>query len=640
MNRDTDRAKLFGRRAAFLGVAKLALLGGLAGRMYYLQIIEGSRYATLADENRINIRLLPPPRGRILDRFGKPLADNEINYRVLIVAEDTEKAGGMKATLERLSQIVDISQKDIQRVLRDARRRRSFVPIKVVENLTWEEVASIQVNSPDLPGIDIDVGQSRNYPNGETLAHVLGYVAQVSETDLTGDPLLELPGFRIGKAGVEKVHDLALRGAGGTSQVEVNALGRIKRELERKEGEPGVEIELTIDVELQKFVEQRVGEESAAVVVLDIHTGEILAMSSQPGFDPNAFNKGLTTTYWRSLVNNEKSPLINKALVGQYPPGSTFKMVVALAALEAGIIAPDQTIFCNGVTELGNARFHCWKKWGHGHMDMHEAIEQSCDIYFYEIAKRLGIDRIAEMSRRFGLGEPVDIDLPGARSGVIPTRDWKAATIGQPWQKGETLIAGIGQGYVLTTPLQLAVMTARLVNGGMAVQPHLTRNIGGKPAHAYEPARIDVSPRSLKLVADAMAAVVNSPKGTAKSSKIEDETMKMGGKTGTAQVRRISKSERDTRVLKNEELEWRERDHALFVGYAPVGAPRYAVSVVVEHGGSGSAAAAPIARDVLEEVQRRSILPPLPPKTVANDENQPDGEDSPLQSASLTGRSL
>ena len=411
MNRDTDRAKLFGRRAAFLGVAKLALLGGLAGRMYYLQIIEGSRYATLADENRINIRLLPPPRGRILDRFGKPLADNEINYRVLIVAEDTEKAGGMKATLERLSQIVDISQKDIQRVLRDARRRRSFVPIKVVENLTWEEVASIQVNSPDLPGIDIDVGQSRNYPNGETLAHVLGYVAQVSETDLTGDPLLELPGFRIGKAGVEKVHDLALRGAGGTSQVEVNALGRIKRELERKEGEPGVEIELTIDVELQKFVEQRVGEESAAVVVLDIHTGEILAMSSQPGFDPNTFNKELTTTYWRSLVNNEKSPLINKALVGQYPPGSTFKMVVALAALEAGIIAPDQTVFCNGVTELGNARFHCWKKWGHGHMDMHEAIEQSCDIYFYEIAKRLGIDRIAEMSRRFGLGEPVDICL-------------------------------------------------------------------------------------------------------------------------------------------------------------------------------------------------------------------------------------
>ncbi|MEQ9327236.1 MAG: penicillin-binding protein 2, partial [Rhodospirillales bacterium] len=573
-------------------------------------IVEGSRYATLADENRINIRLLPPPRGRILDRFGNPLADNEINYRALIVAEDTGKAGGMQATLERLARIVDISPKDIQRVLRDSKRRRSFVPIKVVENLTWEEVARIQVNSPDLPGIDIDVGQSRSYPNGETLAHVLGYVAQVSESDLTGDPLLELPGFRIGKAGVEKVHDLALRGAGGTSQVEVNALGRVKRELERKEGEPGAEVHLTIDLELQRYVEQRVGEESAAVVVLDVHTGEILAMSSQPGFDPNAFNKGLTNAYWRQLVGNEKSPLINKSIVGQYPPGSTFKMVVALAALEAGVITPDQTVFCNGMTELGNARFHCWKKWGHGHMDLHEAIEQSCDLYFYEIAKRLGIDRIAEMARRFGLGEPPDLDLPGARAGVMPTRDWKLATIGQSWQRGETLIAGIGQGYVLSTPLQLAVMTARLVNGGIAVQPHLTRRIGGTPVERPEPDALDVSAGSLKLIAEAMNAVVNGPKGTARAAAIEDPALAMGGKTGTAQVRRISKSERDTRVLKNEELEWRERDHALFVGYAPVSAPRFAVSVIVEHGGSGSTAAAPIARDVLLEVQRRNSLSP------------------------------
>lgn len=610
MNRDTDRAKMFGRRAAALGLAKLGLFGILAGRMYYLQVIEGSRYATLADENRINIRLLPPPRGRILDRFGNPLADNEINYRALIVAEDTGKAGGMEATLERLAQIVDISAKDIQRVLRDSKRRRSFVPIKVVENLTWEEVARIQVNSPDLPGIDIDVGQSRSYPNGETLAHVLGYVAQVSESDLTGDPLLELPGFRIGKAGVEKVHDLALRGAGGTSQVEVNALGRVKRELERKEGEPGAEVHLTIDLELQRYVEQRVGEESAAVVVLDVHTGEILAMSSQPGFDPNAFNKGLTTTYWRQLVGNEKSPLINKSIVGQYPPGSTFKMVVALAALEAGVITPDQSVFCNGVTELGNARFHCWKKWGHGHMNLHEAIEQSCDLYFYEIAKRLGIDRIADMARRFGLGEPPDLDLPGARAGTMPTRDWKLATIGQPWQRGETLIAGIGQGYVLTTPLQLAVMTARLVNGGVAVQPHLTSRIGGTPVSRPEPPPLDVSAGSLKLIAEAMSAVVNGPKGTARAAGIDDPALAMGGKTGTAQVRRISKSERDTRVLKNEELEWLERDHALFVGYAPVSAPRFAVSVIVEHGGSGSTAAAPIARDVLLEVQRRNNLSP------------------------------
>jgi penicillin-binding protein 2 len=628
MNRDTDRSKMFGRRAAVLGFAKLGLLGVLAGRMYYLQVIEGSRYATLADENRINIRLLPPPRGRILDRFGLPLAENETNYRALIVAEDTGKAGGMKATLDRLAKIVDISPKEIQRVMREAKRRRSFVPIKVVENLTWEDVASIQVNSPDLPGVDIDVGQSRNYPHGETLAHVLGYVAQVSEKDLTGDPLLELPGFRIGKAGVEKVHDLALRGAGGTSQVEVNALGRIKRELERKEGEPGAEVHLTIDLDLQRYVEQRVGDESAAAVVLDVHTGEILAMASQPGFDPNAFNKGLSSAYWRELVGNEKSPLINKALVGQYPPGSTFKMVVALAALEAGVISPDQTVFCNGHTELGNARFHCWKKWGHGHMDMHGAIQQSCDVYFYEIAKRLGIDRIAEMARRFGLGEAPDLDLPGARAGTIPTRDWKLATIGRNWQKGETLIAGIGQGYVLTTPLQLAVMTARLVNGGMAVEPRLTKSVGGREIEQAPPEAIDVSASSLKHIMESMSAVVNSPKGTAKGSRIEEESMAMGGKTGTAQVRRISKAERDTRVLKNEELEWRERDHALFVGYAPVNSPRFAVAVVVEHGGSGSTAAAPIARDILYEVQQRNLSTP----TVSRYGNDgPETADSGIQ---------
>ncbi|GAB6053799.1 penicillin-binding protein 2 [Magnetospira thiophila] len=613
MHGDNDRFKLFTRRAAVLGGGQLLLLSTLVGRMYYLQVMEAERYATLAEENRISMRLLPPPRGRILDHYGRLLAENRENYRVLVVAEQTND---LNATLDALAAIIPISDHERQRVLREVRRKRSFVPVTVKENLSWQDMARIEVNTPDLPGAQIDVGQTRHYPHGKELAHMLGYVAAVSEAEQTGDPLLQLPGFRIGKAGLEKVYDLALRGSGGTSQVEVNAFGRVIKEIARKEGQPGTEISLTIDMELQKLMADRLGEESGSAVVIDIHSGAIMAMVSSPSFDPNDFNKGLSSSQWKELVSDPRSPLTNKAIAGQYAPGSTFKMVVALAALERGIISPETEVFCNGHTTLGNARFHCWKRGGHGSVNLHHAIKQSCDVYFYEVARRTGIERIAAMARRLGLGSRLDIDLPGERSGLVPSDEWKRATIGVPWQQGETLISGIGQGYLLATPLQLAVMTARLANGGVEVSPFLTRSIvtPDKIIERAPPKRdtLGLVPGHLKLVRDAMTAVVNDIHGTAYRSRIPEENMQMAGKTGTVQVRRISKAERESGVLKNEDLPWKDRDHALFVAFAPVHAPRYAISVVVEHGGSGSGTAAPIARDIMRETLRRDPARSLP----------------------------
>jgi len=611
MHRDSERHKLFSRRAAMLIGGKTVLLSALVGRMYYLQVVDSDRYKTLAEENRINFRLLAPPRGRIVDRFGVPIADNQQNYRVVLIPEQT---GDVEETLLRLGRIISIGQNEKKQILRDVRRRRGFVPVTLRENLSWQDVAHIEVNMPDLPGVMIDVGQSRYYPFATETAHVLGYVAAVSEGETKGDPLLELPGFRIGKSGIEKVYDLALRGSSGSSQVEVNAFGRVIRELERSEGQPGTRLQLTIDSGLQQLTSKRLGDESGSVVVMDVHSGDVLAMVSTPGFDPNAFNKGLSTEQWNALVSNDKSPLINKSIGGHYAPGSAFKMIVALAALEKGVISADSEVFCSGKTQLGNATFHCWKKGGHGVVNLNAGISQSCDVYFYEIARRTGIERIAEMARRFGLGSRLGLDLPGEQAGLIPSDKWKKATIGAPWQKGETLLAGIGQGYVLATPLQLAVMTARLVNGGVAVTPHLTRDViteqGPIRRQAKKPETLGVLPGHLALIREAMDTVVNVPGGTAFRSRIKQPEFRMGGKTGTAQVRRITKQERDNRVLKNEELPWKERDHALFVGFAPVDAPRYAVAVVVEHGGGGSKVAAPIARDVLEEAQNRNAARP------------------------------
>lgn len=611
-NDGASAGRVFSRRAVLLGAAQGVLLSSLAARLYYLQVIEADRYTMLAEENRINLRLLPPPRGAIMDRDGKALAVNRQNYRAVIVRE---RANDVEATLAAFGAVVALGPKERQRILREIGRKRSFVPVTLRENLTWDEVARIEINSPDLPGVSIEMGQTRFYPYGPSAVHVLGYVAAVSEKELTGDPLLELPGFHVGKSGIEKVHDLALRGKAGSSQLEVNAVGRVIRELSRDDGNPGAEVSLTLDIGLQELAVERLTGEAGAAVVIDVENGEILALASAPVFDPQVFTQGLSTEAWQALIKDPRAPLSNKAIAGQYAPGSTFKMVVALAALEAGVATPDTTQFCTGELEFGNTTFHCWKRGGHGSVDMATSIEQSCDIYFYEMARRVGVDRISAMARRFGLGTVLDIDLPGEKSGLMPTRAWKHATTGVPWQQGETLIIGIGQGFILATPLQLAVMSARFASG-RAVTPHITRDVRASTATGGDVAGVEearlapsfpplaVSASGLEVVRAAMDRVVNSPRGTAAASRLAGSDL-MAGKTGTSQVRRIGASERLSGVRKNADRDWIERDHALFVGFAPTDKPRYAVAVIVEHGGSGSAVAAPVARDLLQAALKR-----------------------------------
>jgi len=594
MHRDVDRLRTFSRRSLLLGGGQLGLFGLLAGRLYYLQVVTADQYALLADENRINHRLLAPSRGRIFDRNGAPLARNTPTYRVLVIPE---QARDLRATLDDLARLVPLSEERALEVLAEAGRRRSFIPVAVREDLSWTEVSRVAINGPDLPGVALDAGLLRDYPAGEALAHVVGYVGPVSERELTGDPLLELPEFRIGKSGIEKVYDQGLRGRPGLSRFEINAIGREIKELHRRDGEAGEDLHLTLDLDLQRFVHQRLGaEESASAVVLDSETGEVLALDSVPAFNPTAFANGLTRTAWHALIGNPRTPLVNKAIAGQYPPGSTFKMIVALAALEAGLAGPDHEVLCPGFMKLGNHTFHCWKRWGHGKIRLVEAISQSCDVYFYDLARRVGIDAIAAMARRFGLGAPLGIDLAGERPGLVPDRAWKMAAQGVPWQKGESLVVGIGQGYLQATPLQLAVMTARIANGGRAVRPWLA-HAPGSPVPADED--VGVADWALDVVRRGMYEVVNGERGTAREQRLPDPTVAMAGKTGTSQVRRIGRAERLSGVRKNEEKPWEERDHALFVAFAPFEQPRYAVAVVIEHGGSGSQTAAPVARDIM-----------------------------------------
>ncbi|MDF2781080.1 MAG: peptidoglycan glycosyltransferase [Geminicoccaceae bacterium] len=615
MHREGDRLRAFTRRALLLGAGQLGLFGVLAGRLYYLQVVSADEYALLADENRINHRLLPPARGRIFDRHGVTLARNIPTYRVLVVREQT---ADMRATLDALARLIPLPEESIREVLAEVGRRRRFVPILVREGLNWTEVSRIAIHAPELPGVALDAGLLRNYPTGPVMAHVLGYVAPVAERELTGDPLLELPEFRTGKNGIEKVYEERLRGRAGLSRFEVNALGREIKELYRHDGEPGQDLTLTIDLDLQRYTHQRLSaEESASAVVLDVHSGDVLALVSVPTFDPAGFTNGLSREVWRELTTNPRAPLVNKAIGGQYPPGSTFKMIVALAALEAGIGGPDHEVYCPGHMQLGQHRFHCWKRWGHGTLRLVDALAQSCDVYFYDLARRVGVDAIATMARRFGLGSTLEIDLPGERPGLVPDRAWKQANRGVPWQLGETLIVGIGQGYMQATPLQLAIMTARIANGGRAVRPRLVREPpgpGGTPAPEPVPA-VGVSDWSFRFVREGMFKVVNGDRGTARQAALANPELALAGKTGTSQVRRISRAERATGVRKNEDKLWEERDHALFVAFAPYREPRYALAVVVEHGGSGSQAAAPLARDIMAKALELAPTRSRPPLT-------------------------
>lgn len=585
------------RRGLLVGGLQLGFCGLLAWRMHHLQVEKAESFRLIADENRINIRLIPNQRGEIYDRNGVKLAGNEASYKITMVAED---AGDINLILERLSKIIKLSPEDINRSKAELDRSAKFLPVTIVDRLDRDDIAKIAVNAPMLPGINPEIGFSRTYPLGEIFAHVVGYVGPVSSRDLEiredPDPLLRIPRFQIGKVGIERELETTLRGKAGIKRVEVNALGRVMREIERKEGSKGANLKLTLDTNLQAYVRARLGTESASVVVLDCKSGEILAICSSPAYDPNKFVRGISFNDYGILRDDNHRPLASKTVQDAYPPGSTFKMVTVLAALEAGIIDHREKIRCNGHVEVSSRKFHCWKRDGHGNVDLVKSLRESCDVYYYELAQRVGIEKIAEVARVLGLGKSFNIEMSAVTSGIVPDRLWKQNARSREWVVGDTVNSSIGQGYVLSSPLQLAVMMARIATGN-EILPKLIKSINGFESDAV-PGELSLNKNNLKLIRKALFEVTNDKRGTAYHSRVLDKKSKIIGKSGTSQVRNISTVERTLGVLENKDLPWDQRDHALFVNYAPYDDPKIAVSVVVEHGGSGSTVAAPIARDI------------------------------------------
>lgn len=594
-----DKHQLFTRRSLILGGAQGILLTTLVGRLYYLQVSSSDHYRTLSDKNRIHSRLIAPSRGQILDRSGKILATHHNAYRAIVIRDQVID---MPEFLNSVQNLLGLDNQDISHIEQELKRKPRFVPVTLKEGLSWDEVTRLELHLPDLTGMSVEQGQNRFYPYGLETCHSVGFVGTVSEDDLDGDRLLELPGMRMGKRGIEKAYEIKLRGKPGVKQVELNALRRIVRELSTESSVSGKDIGITLDLELQQFAFQRLSmEKSAAAVVMDVRDGGILSYVSSPGFDSNLFANGISKTDWDLLLNHPQRPLNDKVITGQYGPGSTFKMIVALAALQAGVITPSSPVCCSGSVTIGEHKFHChsWRYGGHGNVTLEDALAKSCDVYFYHIGKLLGIDPMAAMARRFGLGELTGIDLPGEKQGLIPSRKWKSLVMGKDWRLGETYNASIGQGYVLATPLQMAVMTARLVTG-KAVIPHLA-STEQKPI--FED--LKVSPEHLMAVSTGMSKVVNVLGGSAYANRITETGFEMGGKTGSTQVQRITKKDREQGRAGSANRPWHTREHALFVGYAPIQKPRFATCVLVEHGGSGSRTAAPIARDILLMAQKK-----------------------------------
>ncbi|MET4102395.1 penicillin-binding protein 2 [Roseovarius sp. MBR-78] len=587
------------RRALVIGGAQVAVLGTLLFRMRHLQVDQADEFRLLADENRINLQLIAPARGRIFDREGRIIADNVPSYRITITRE---QAGDADEVLARLARLITLEEGTLEKARRELAELRSDTPVTVADRVDWAAISRVAVNAPALPGVTPEVGLSRRYPLGAAYAHAIGYVGAVSARDIerldAPEALLRLPRFQIGKIGLESRLENTLRGSAGTRRVEVNAAGRIMRELEREEGVPGADIQITCDNAIQTYAHARLRGEGAAAVMLDCESGDILACASSPGYDPNLFVRGISSADYRALLDDPLRPLPNKAVQGIYPPGSTFKMVTALAALDAGLVDFNETVYCPGFKEISGRRFHCWKRGGHGNVDLHRSLRDSCDVYYYDMAMRVGIEGISAMAERLGIGVQFDLPMTSVAQGLAPSRQWKLANRGQPWMVGDSANTSIGQGFVLASPLQLAVMTARLATS-RAVMPRLVKSINGVDQPSGRGESLGLNENHLREVRRGMFAVSNSPRGTAYRAHIAEETMRLAGKTGTSQVRNISTSERADGVRANRDLPRDQRDHALFVSFAPFDAPRYALSVVVEHGGGGSTAAAPIARDIM-----------------------------------------
>jgi penicillin-binding protein 2 len=598
-----ERQGVFHRRAVLFGGLAGLGMSALGGRLAYLQLLETQRYEKLATSNQFNFKLAPAPRGLIVDRNGAVLAANRPNFR-LLVARD--KGSDTEGTLKTLAGFVPMDDVRQRRLLHDINTAPKRAPVPVMEDMSWEQFSAINVRAPELPGVTADVGEVRVYPHGGAFAHVIGYVAKVNREDITAtgpnaDAIVLHPGFRIGKQGVEKAFDLELRGRPGARKVEVDANGR--EVSHDDEGDilavPGQEIQLTLDVDIQNRALEVFGEESGGAVMMDCRTGDILCMTSAPAFDANRFVRGLTGAEYRALANYERKPLLDKCLSGLYPPGSTFKTMTALAVLMAGI-DPEARVNCGGGMYFGGRYFHCHKKGGHGSQNLHDAIKNSCDTYFYSMSLRTGPDLIAKAARAFGLGEIFDIGIPGQKKGIVPDPAWKKRYFGknpaqQPWWPGENLSYAIGQGYLQVNCLQLAVMTARLANGRKALNPRLVKSVGGveRPRGSDGP-DLPFPTEHIERVRAGMAAVTEAGGTAFRASQLGLGDILMAGKTGTAQVRNYSKG-----GPRGKGGAWGLRDHGLFVAYAPVDAPRYALAVIVQHGMGGSTAAAPRAREIM-----------------------------------------
>lgn len=586
---DASVADAFTRRALVMGAMQAGLFGFLGFRLHDMQVTYSRRYRLLADENRFFLQPIAPRRGNIRDRNRLLLAESIENLQVTLIPD---LAGDLDAALLRLGQIVQINEEDRQRVLESLGKQSRVLPVLVRGDLTWAEFSRISLLAPEMPGIEASIGWTRAYQRSAEVGHVVGYVGKGDRSEIDREPLLRLASQRIGKVGVELGMEAALRGTPGSVKREVDARGRIVRELDREPAIAGRNLDLSIDTEFQAWLLRRMSAEDwSAVVALDARNGEIIAMGSTPSYDPAVFMNGISTAGLQALYRQPGNPLLNKAVRGLYPPGSTYKIVTALAGLESGVMTKDTVVNCPGSVTFGGQKFRCWKSGGHGNVRLHRALSESCDCYFYETARRLGIDRLAEAGKALGFGAVHDLGVAPEKGGVVPDPAWKSQAFLRPWLGGETLMAGIGQGYVLTTPMQLALMTARVASG-LALKPVLVRDTARAPF-----AKLPFSDEHLALVRSGMEAVVNDDNGTGKRAALA--SVRVAGKTGTAQVARIS-----TEVA-NADLPRAQRDHSLFVGYAPAEAPAYAVAAIVEHGGNGGLTAAPLVRDVLAALIER-----------------------------------
>ena len=620
------------RRAFIIGVAKIIVFSGIVARLFSLQITENKKYLTLSDKNRLREWRLPPVRGEFLDFFGNTIAGNLKVYQLHVVPEQVED---FKYLMLRLKDILELNNREFSKLIRKKNNQKAWETLIISENLTWEQFTKINYFLHDLVGAKPVLSVSRNYPFKDNYTHVLGYVSEASEKDILNNETIKnshVPGLKVGKIGLEKTFENDLIGTNGVQRYEVNAYGKRINQIDYLEGTKGKTIKLTIDTEVQKLCNELLGDRAGSVSVMDIYTGEMIAMHSSPSFDPNLFIFGISIDEWQLIKNNPLKPLTNKTLSGLYSPGSTIKPIVALSALENDVISPNFKVRCHGKIEMYGQTYHCWKKKGHGVVNLREAIKQSCDTYFYEVSRKLGVDRLQKTAIKFGLGEKVLKDhFSIEKKGLIPTTQWKKDNLGKNWVLGETLITGIGQGYIQTTPLQLCLMTAQLANGGYQIYPKITVNENdeklesiqnqikenSKAAKEIKDGLLVASeqllsfgkekkhkilyknPENIKLVLDAMFGSTNEVRGTSYSSRIKNPKYQFAGKTGTAQVKRITAKAREL-ALKTIDIPYDERDHALYIAFGPYKKPRYAISIVVEHGGSGSATAAPMAKKLFK----------------------------------------